>query len=53
MSPDRLLKIVGVDRWDQDKIMVSFSDETTSVYTAEQILELTPILTVPLVEETD
>jgi hypothetical protein len=35
-------QIVSTDRIDGDKLVVSYSDETTSVYTAEQLSTLTP-----------
>jgi hypothetical protein len=35
-------QIVSTDRIDGDKLVVSYSDETTSVYTAEQLSTLIP-----------
>jgi hypothetical protein len=46
MSSDVPLKFVDVDRLDADTIMVTFSDQTTSIYSVDQMLELIPLLTV-------
>ena len=39
------LEIVGIDRLSGGKLVVEYCDATTSVYSVEQINELTPIST--------
>jgi hypothetical protein len=36
------LTIVNTDRIDGDQLVVTYSDNTTAVYSTEQIAELTP-----------
>jgi hypothetical protein len=42
MSSSRPLKIVNVDRLNEDRLIVSFSEDQTSVYTAEQLSTVAP-----------
>jgi hypothetical protein len=37
------MKIIKVDRLNDDKILVEYSDGTTAVYTAPQLATLTPV----------
>ena len=43
MSPQPPLKILHVDHISADLLLVSYSDETTAVYTIKQLLALTPV----------
>jgi hypothetical protein len=51
MSADKPIKIVGVDRIDEDQIVVEFPD-SAAVYTIEQLASLKPAETVTEDEET-
>jgi hypothetical protein len=42
MSTGRPLKIVNADRLDGDKLIVSYSDDTTAIYSVEQLAQLSP-----------
>jgi hypothetical protein len=43
MSAKPPLKIVEIERLDEDTIGVSYSDLTTAIYTAEQLAQLDPL----------
>jgi hypothetical protein len=43
MSAKPPLKIVDIERLDEDTIGVSYSDLTTAIYTAEQLKQLAPL----------
>jgi hypothetical protein len=40
MSANQPLKIVNTDRLSGNRLLVSYSDDTTSIYTAEQLVNL-------------
>lgn len=40
---DHTKKIIGVGRMDQDRVVVEFSDNSSAVYTADQLASLRPI----------
>lgn len=42
MLPSRPLKILNVDRLGEDRLIVSFSEGHTAVYTAEQLATVAP-----------
>jgi hypothetical protein len=42
MSDSEPKKIVNTDRLDGGKLVVSYTDKTTSVYTTDQLASLTP-----------
>jgi hypothetical protein len=42
MSGKEPLKIVNIDRIDGDALIVTYSNDTTAIYTTEQIVALTP-----------
>ncbi len=41
MSGKEPLKIVNIDRMDGDALIVTYSNDTTAIYTTEQIVALT------------
>jgi hypothetical protein len=43
MSPKEPLQIVGTDRADGDELIVEYSDQTTAVYSVDQIAVLKPM----------
>jgi hypothetical protein len=43
MSTKPPLKIVEIERLDEDTIGVSYSDLTTAIYTAEQLTQIDPL----------
>jgi hypothetical protein len=51
--PDHNKKIVGVGRMEQDRVVVEFSDNSSAVYTAEQLASLRPIETETEEDEED
>jgi hypothetical protein len=50
---DHTKKIIGVGRMDQDRVVVEFSDNSSAVYTAEQLASLRPIETETEEDEED
>jgi hypothetical protein len=42
MLADKPLKIINTDRLDGDKLIVSYSDDTTAVYGIDQLSDLKP-----------
>jgi hypothetical protein len=42
MPPKEPLTIVNTDRIGGDQLIVVYSNNTTAIYTAEQLIELTP-----------
>ena len=42
MDKDKDLSIISLDRYDGDAIHVGFSDGSSSIYTVQQLLALTP-----------
>ncbi len=42
MSDEKPTKIVGVDRMDENAVLVEYSDNTTAVYTKDQLAAIKP-----------